>query len=247
MDKVRFFDGARAINGTLSQRQVDTLNAILDEADKRQVKNEWLAYILATAQGEASLDYAKRENMNYSAANIRKVQEKSQRWRDRIPAHEIEYFVRQPTKLANRVYHSILGNGNESSGDGWTYRGAGLSQITGRDNYAKWGIADNPSLATDKAKSVEILFDGMIAGRFTGKKLADYDVPGGYDFVNARRIINGMASAEWFATWAQRYIDALEDAGRSVGVVAVHEPAPVPSAAPGGMWAMIVRILGSKG
>lgn len=62
-------------------------------------------------------------------------------------------LTRNPKALANVVYANRLGNGDEASGDGWRYRGRGLVQLTGRDNYvdAADGLAmplvTNPELA----------------------------------------------------------------------------------------------------
>jgi len=58
-----------------------------------------------------------------------------------------------PQALANRVYANRMGNGDESSGDGWKFRGEGIFQITGENNFLeiqeKLGIdlISNPSVA----------------------------------------------------------------------------------------------------
>ena len=46
-----------------------------------------------------------------------------------------ESYQRNPEKIANRVYASRMGNGDETSGEGWKYRGRGALQLTGKANY----------------------------------------------------------------------------------------------------------------
>jgi len=70
------------------------------------------------------------ENLNYRWESLRKVFPKY------FPTDELaQQYGRQPEKIANRVYANRMGNGPEESGDGWRYRGRGLIQLTGRDNY----------------------------------------------------------------------------------------------------------------
>ena len=70
------------------------------------------------------------ENLNYSADGLLKNFIKY--FKDRATAEE---YARKPEKIANRVYASRMGNGDEASGDGWKYRGRGALQLTGHDNY----------------------------------------------------------------------------------------------------------------
>jgi hypothetical protein len=91
----------------------------------------------------------------------------------------------------------------------WPWIGRGLIQITWKTNYAKYGIT-NPDDALKWPLSLKIAFDGMIFGRFTGKKLSDYIVPGKTpNFVGARSIINGTDKAKLIAGYANSYLDAI--------------------------------------
>jgi putative chitinase len=70
------------------------------------------------------------ENLNYSAEGLQGIFGKY------FPGNLEASYARNPEKIANRVYASRMGNGNEASGDGWKYRGRGALQLTGKDNYA---------------------------------------------------------------------------------------------------------------
>ncbi len=50
-------------------------------------------------------------------------------------------YVGRPQAIANRVYAGRMGNGDELSGDGWRYRGRGLFQLTGKNEYRAYGLA----------------------------------------------------------------------------------------------------------
>lgn len=94
------------------------------------------------------------ENLNYSVDAIKRVFPKYFRTVD--PAD----YARNPEKLANRVYASRMGNGDEDSGDGWRYRGRGLIHITGRANYAFAAtstgkpLLDDPDLMNEDAETM---------------------------------------------------------------------------------------------
>jgi putative chitinase len=102
------------------------------------------------------------ENLNYSATGLQGIFSKY------FPGDLEESYARQPEKIANRVYASRMGNGDEASGDGWKYRGRGALQLTGKDNYAQFAkylkkpeIMSNPDLvATQYAfESAMFFFD----------------------------------------------------------------------------------------
>lgn len=102
------------------------------------------AAFLAQLSVESGNLRSTEENLNYSAKRLTQV------WPKRFPTIEsAEPYAHNPEALANHVYANRLGNGAEASGDGYRYRGRGLIQITGRDNYRKVGYEDNPDALTD--------------------------------------------------------------------------------------------------
>ena len=93
----------------------------------------------------------------------------------------------------------------------WPWIGRGLVQITWEANYKKYGIK-NPQDALQWPTALHVIFDGMIKGMFTGKKLADYIGDGKRDYVGARRIINGTDKAKQIALIAEGFREALVQA-----------------------------------
>ena len=91
----------------------------------------------------------------------------------------------------------------------WPYVGEGLIQVTWKANYAKFG-AHAPGDLLQWPCALDALWRGMSAGLFTGKKLGDYFTQARSDFVNARRIVNGVDRAAEIAALAQSYLRALE-------------------------------------
>ncbi len=89
-------------------------------------------FMAQMAHESGALQYS-QENLNYSAQGLRSVFGKY------FPTLDLaNKYTRKPEKIANRVYASRMGNGNEASGDGWKYRGRGLIQLTGKENYLKF-------------------------------------------------------------------------------------------------------------
>ena len=90
-----------------------------------------------------------QENLNYSAKGLVGTFKKY------FPteAHAKPY-ERKPEMIANRVYANRMGNGDEASGEGWYFRGRGIVQITGKNNYTKCSqslfesnvLVENPDL-----------------------------------------------------------------------------------------------------
>ena len=88
------------------------------------------AHFFAQTSHESGGFKAFSENLNYSAQGLQGIFGKY------FPGNLEESYARNPEKIANRVYASRMGNGDEKSGDGYKFRGRGALQLTGKDNYA---------------------------------------------------------------------------------------------------------------
>lgn len=110
-----------------------------------------VAGFLAQCAHESNNFKVMQENLNYSADGLRRIFPKY--FKDVDP----DDYARQPEKIANRVYASRMGNGDEESGDGWKYRGRGVIQLTGHDNYSKFAKDMDMSLeeVVDYLETVE--------------------------------------------------------------------------------------------
>lgn len=112
-----------------------------------------LSHFFGQALAESNLEIVS-ENLNYSVSGLLKVFKKY------FNITTANQYARKPEKIANKVYANRMGNGSESSGDGWKYRGRAFFQITGKVNYQElakdMGIdcLNNPDLLLTEANAM---------------------------------------------------------------------------------------------
>ena len=152
---------AAGVSRELAERWLPHVQTALERfgiTTKRQVAG-WIAQCAHESAGFKTLT----ENLNYSADTMAvvwptrfavlgpdkkpvKVKGKNQPNKFALALH------RKPELIANTVYANRMANGNIESGDGWRYRGRGLKQLTGKDNYTRCGqglgmdLVANPDL-----------------------------------------------------------------------------------------------------
>jgi len=192
-----FFDFVRLnlFGGALTGKQVEGMGAILDYFEKKYAAKDdrWLAYLLATAYHET--DKKMQPIREYGGT---------------------AYFDKRygpPPVGKNPGLARMLGNTQQ--GDGSRYCGRGFVQLTGRRNYTDWkgrltvDLVGNPDLCLGLDASTRVLVEGSVLGTFTGKKLGDYFNGAKADWVNARRIINGLDKAQLIADHAKKFYAAI--------------------------------------
>lgn len=251
LNRERFFARVKQgpmFGGTLTQDQVVGMDAILDACPPALGTDE-LAYCFGTTRREAGPPMLPTiENLTYSsAARIRTV------WPKRFPTdRDAAPYVRSPQALANKVYGGRLGNVHP--GDGWTFRGRGLVQATGRDNARRAttrlrqlgyllpteDLEETPDLMLRHDIAAAMMFVGMSEGWYTGRKLGHYFGPGRADAYQAREIINGLDHAGeiegFWAAFRAALIAADHRPGAAVDRVPVSpvttRPLPTPAPRP---------------
>ena len=131
-----------------------------------------IASFLAQTSHESGGYTMLSENLNYKAATLAAC------WPNRfavlgadkkpikengklVPTAVANSIAGKPELIANMVYSSRMGNGPAESGEGWKYRGRGLKQLTGKDNYTRCGAA----LGIDLVANPDLLLEPMYAAR----------------------------------------------------------------------------------
>jgi putative chitinase len=127
------------------------ISQIPDAAKKFNITNPLrLAHFLAQCGHESAGFKAIQENLNYSADGLKKIFPKY------FPGNLAEGYAKNPEKIASKVYGSRMGNGDETTKEGFKFRGRGYIQLTGKDNYTKFGkfigedTVSNPDLVASK-------------------------------------------------------------------------------------------------
>ena len=110
-----------------------------------------LAHFLAQCGHESAGFKAVQENLNYSAKGLLGIFKKY------FPTQTLaEQYERNPQKIASKVYGGRMGNGPESTGEGFKFRGRGYIQLTGKQNYTNFAkfigedTVANPDLVATK-------------------------------------------------------------------------------------------------
>lgn len=178
-------DISNQLLGPFNQSQINGLEILLHNFQQGSVSNpKWIAYMLATVWHETAFTFYPIDEYGSN-----------------------EYFEKRygyQTKVGRNL-------GNLHPNDGAKYHGRGYVQLTGRYNYTKVGqllqldLTAEPDLVKHPKIAHQILTQGMIDGWFTGKRLKDYITINKVDYINARRIINGLDKAKQIAEYAEKF------------------------------------------
>jgi putative chitinase len=190
-----------------------------------------VAHVMAQISHECGAGSEVVENLNYTAARMMQV------WPARFPtlASALPY-ANNPRALANKVYNGRMGNA-AGSDDGWTFRGRGAVQTTGREGYRRLAeltgldLIGNPDLVNDPQHFLACgVADFILCGCLPS---AEAD-----DLVGVTKRLNGgtiglAARQQWLTQWKAALRDEPVVVANEIAVPVApdaHDPAPRPSA-----------------
>jgi putative chitinase len=189
---------------------------------------EGVASFLANVGVESSSLRVLVENLNYSATGLANT------WPNRyavdphvshkIPNATAYMIERQPVVIANNVYANRMGNGPESSGDGWKYRGQGPIQLTGHDNILKFFAAVGLPLTSDPAVLQEPQ-QGAMSAAFFYTTLSNALACSAKSFDDTVKAVNGQGPCAANQGDLRR---KLYEAALPLAQALVVKPAPTP-------------------
>ena len=132
---------------------LEALNEILPEYEINTPKR--VAAFIAQCAHESGGFRALKENLNYRAESLLRIFPKYFK-----TLAEAKQYEKKPEKIANRIYGGRMGNGPESSGDGFRYCGRGLIQLTGKENYT-W-FAESLEMPLEDVPEYLQTFEGAV-------------------------------------------------------------------------------------
>jgi len=116
-------------------------------------------FLAQTAHESGSFNFVE-ENLNYKAATLSRI------WPSRFPPEVAAEYGGKPEKIANKAYGGRMGNGPEATGEGYKYRGRGIIQLTGKDNYRACGNALGKDLVAEPDLVAQNPYAVLSAGWF---------------------------------------------------------------------------------
>ena len=179
-----------------------------------------VAHFISQTSHESNNFNSLEENLNYSEKSLLAV---FGRYFGQSPKRNAAEYARNPEKIANYVYQDEFRSskmGNTKPGDGWLFRGRGLKQLTGRENYTNFG--KSVSMTAEQAAVYVATEKGAIesAAWFWNAKnlnpIADTD-----DVTKMTKIINGGNIG--LADRQARYSKAMHTLGSPVTLKAVED------------------------
>ena len=169
------------------------------------------AHFLAQIGHESAGLTRTEENLNYSARRLREV------WPRRFDAATAANYARQPERIANRVYALRMGNRDETSGDGWRFRGRSPIQLTGRENYRHMAQLTGLPLVAMPALAAEVDEGALIAATWWQANGLNSLADSGDILAVSRRVNLGTINTTRTPNGLQDRIDRTHRAIRALG------------------------------